>query len=142
MAYKKEEITKIVDEVCDRLEKGESLRNILKDDHLCSNSTFYSFIDNDETKLEQYTRAKKYYAEKMFEDLLDIADGSENDVIIDADGNKQVNHNVIQRDRLRIDTRKWHLSKLYPKKYGDKLDVTSDGEKITTPVFGSNPLDE
>jgi len=36
----------------------------------------------------------------------------------------------VQRDRLRVDTRKWYLSKIMPKKYGDKLDVTTREEKL------------
>ena len=51
------------------------------------------------------------------------------------DGKVVTNHNVIQRDRLRVDARKWALSKMNPKKYGDKVDVTSGGEKINN----SNP---
>ena len=35
--------------------------------------------------------------------------------------------------RLQVDARKWMLGKLNPKKYGEKLDVTSDGEKLNTP---------
>jgi len=41
-----------------------------------------------------------------------------------------------------IQTSKWLASKFYPKMFGDKLDVTTDGEKINqTPIFGDNPLD-
>lgn len=34
------------------------------------------------------------------------------------------------RARLMVDVIKWQLSKEEPKKYGDKVDVTSDGEKL------------
>ena len=45
--------------------------------------------------------------------------------------------------RVLIDTLKWKASKYYPKMFGDKLDVTTDGEKINhTPIFGDNPLDQ
>lgn len=47
----------------------------------------------------------------MFEQMLDIADGSSEDV---------------QRDRLRVDTRKWALSRMSPRKYGDKLALGGD----------------
>jgi hypothetical protein len=45
-------------------------------------------------------------------------------------GEEQINHNVIQRNKLQIDARKWMLGKMQPKKYGDKLDVTTDGDKL------------
>ena len=42
-----------------------------------------------------------------------------------------------------IQTKKWTASKFYPKMFGDKLDVTTDGDKINhTPIFGENPLDK
>ena len=36
----------------------------------------------------------------------------------------------MNRDRLRVDTLKWKLARMQPKKFGDKMDVTSDGQKI------------
>ena len=39
---------------------------------------------------------------------------------------------MIEHRRLQVDVRKWMAGKLAPKKYGDKLDVTSAGEKIQT----------
>jgi len=32
----------------------------------------------------------------------------------------------VQKHKLQVDTRKWLLSKLAPKKYGDKLEVSGD----------------
>ena len=37
------------------------------------------------------------------------------------------NHNVINRDRLRVDARKWAASKLAPKKYGDASTLKLEG---------------
>jgi hypothetical protein len=41
-----------------------------------------------------------------------------------------VGTNHIQRDRLKVDTLKFVLGKLRARKWGDKIDVTTDGEKI------------
>jgi hypothetical protein len=45
------------------------------------------------------------------------------------------------RSRLRIDARKWVASKLKPKVYGDKTDITSGGEQLkqTTIVINTTP---
>ena len=51
---------------------------------------------------------------------------NKDDVIINEEGNPITNHNVIQRDRLRVDARKWALSKMNPKKYGDKQAIEMD----------------
>ena len=63
----------------------------------------------------------------MFEDILDIADESQSDTYLDKEDIERTNHEVIARSRLRVDARKWYLSKLKPKKYGDKLETTIQG---------------
>jgi hypothetical protein len=35
----------------------------------------------------------------------------------------------VQRARLQVDTRKWLLSKLAPKKYGERLELTGDPDR-------------
>lgn len=99
-------------------------------------STVYNWL-LDETKkdfLEQYARARNKQAEHLFEEILKISDDGSNDYVEteDDEGNARTvfNHEHVQRSRLRVDTRKWYLSKVLPKKYGEKLDVTSDGKAI------------
>lgn len=83
-------------------------------------------------------RACELRAEALLDEMFDIADDTSKDVIEEdlGDGivNTRVNHEVIQRSRLRYDARKWLVTKLNPKKYGDKVDVTSGGDKIQTPT--------
>lgn len=120
MAYSQKEKENIIEEICDRIaNNGESVRNILKDDHMPNYVTFFRWVDADEAKRNQYARAMEVRAEKMAEELLNICDATENDIIINDEGFPVTNHNVIQRDRLRLDTRKWLMSKMFPKKYGD-----------------------
>lgn len=67
--------------------------------------------------------------DRMAEEILQIADDGRNDTYEDADGHERTDSDVIQRSRLRVDTRKWLMSKLAPKKYGDKTLLTgADGE--------------
>jgi hypothetical protein len=40
----------------------------------------------------------------------------------------------INRSRLRVDTRKWYLSKLAPKRYGEKVDVNVGGQQDGAPL--------
>lgn len=85
---------------------------------------------NDLDYTDQYARAREQRADNIFEEILDIVDCEDHDIVLDKDGVPRVNNDVIQRDRLRVDARKWMLGKMAPKKYGDKLDITSDGEKV------------
>jgi hypothetical protein len=70
----------------------------------------------------QYARAREAQADFLAEEILQIADDGENDTYATENG-PAVNHDVVQRSRLRVDARKWLASKLAPKKYGDKLAV-------------------
>jgi hypothetical protein len=45
----------------------------------------------------------------------------------DERGGWELNGEHIQRSRVRIDTRKWMLSKMLPKVYGDKTEVALTG---------------
>lgn len=60
----------------------------------------------------QYAKARESGYQGMADELLEIADDKSGDPA---------------RDRLRLDTRKWLLSKALPKVYGDKLQHTGDG---------------
>jgi len=67
--------------------------------------------------------------------MIEIADDTTNDTVsISKNGEIYENENRewINRSKARIDTRKWIASKLKPKKYGHKIDVTTDGEKLNT----------
>ena len=131
MAYTDKDKDNIFEYVCQEIEKGRALRNVLKDENMPSTSTFYQWLDNDEVKAKQYARATEVRADIIFDDILAIADENTNDTSINENGIEVVNNDVIQRSRLRIDARKWVLSKLNPKKFGDRTDITSGGEKIT-----------
>lgn len=80
-----------------------------------------------------YEKAKRDCAEMMAEEIIAIADDSSNDTFIDDEGVEHTNHEHINRSRLRVDSRKWLLSKLLPNKFGDKVDVkhgTVDGDPL------------
>jgi Pyruvate/2-oxoacid:ferredoxin oxidoreductase gamma subunit len=99
-----------------------------------STSTFYQWLDNNTEKAKQYARATEVRADIIFDDILSIADENSNDTYINDNGIEVVNSDVIQRSRLRIDARKWVLSKLNPKKFGDKIQTEHSGE-VTTNVI-------
>jgi hypothetical protein len=99
--------------------EGRSLRDALKGK--MSSATFFEII-KDENKQKQYARACEERADLIADEVFDIADNiGSNNMLIKDDNVK------VQRDRLRVDSRKWLLSKLNPKKYGDKIDVGVSG---------------
>ncbi len=76
---------------------------------------------------EQYARARQMQADALFDEALEIADDASGDWMVDKDGKKTLDHEHVQRSRLRVDTRKWAAGKMAPKRYGDKIQHTGDG---------------
>lgn len=131
MAYKKDEIELMFETICKKVESGKPLRQILKEENMPSTKTFFEWVDEDSKKVKRYVRACEIRADIIFDEMIEIADDQEDDIIIGEGGKEYVNHNVINRARLRVDTRKWILSKMNPKKYADKIDITTDNQKLT-----------
>lgn len=128
-------------DICRRIALGESVRKIVKDEDMPSSTTIYNWLlDKDKADfLKQYETAINIKAELMFDELNEIADDGTNDFMERTNGDGEtyevVNTENIQRSRLRVDTRKWYLSKIMPKKFGEKLDLTSKGDKLPASVI-------
>ena len=123
----------LVAEICERLGKGEPLAAICRDDHMPHQTTVRDWMDAKADVSLSIARAREEGEEFMAADCLNIADGNGADVRLVADGVSVVDHDVIQRAKLRIDTRLKLLAKWNPKKWGDKVDVTSGGAPIPAP---------
>jgi hypothetical protein len=133
----------LADLICEGITLGYSVRTVLRPDSMPAISTFYRWIRENDEFQKQYARATEERTEAMSEDLLDIADDGSNDYMEaerkDGSSYLAINSENIQRSRLRVDTRKWLMSKMKPKKYGEKLDVVSDGEKLRQSVVIYRP---
>jgi len=120
--------------ILSEIEEGSSLRSILSREDMPSRYAFFEWLKDDEEKANQYARACEVRAEGIFEDILEIADDASNDFTLADIGDgiqiEKFNSEHVQRSRLRVDARKWMLGKMNPKKYGDKTDITSGGEKL------------
>lgn len=139
MAYSKEQIEEIFNDICNKIaEEGLSVRTILKADNMPSFETFYKWLNDDDEKSKQYARACEIRADLIFEDILHIADDvSKDSKTVDISGIEieTIDKENIQRSRLRVDARKWIVSKMNPKKYGDRVqqDININSEQ---PLFG------
>ena len=129
----------LADTICERLAIGESLRTVCKPDSMPSVSTIFNWFRSQEGFLEQYEKAKQESADAMAEDILEIADNPQMGEIrtIKPDGSVEVKQDeMLGHRRLQIDTRKFLMAKMKPKRYGDSLDLTTKGEKLPTPILG------
>lgn len=127
----------IADAICARLAEGESLRGICRDEGMPSAPTVIRWIRENKPFAEQYAMAREAGYQLLADQLLEIADDSSRDTYVDDNGNTRTDTEVVARSRLRLDTRKWMLSKMLPKVYGDKvelggsLDLNTKIERIT-----------
>lgn len=104
--------------ICERLVKGESLNKICQDDDIPEIGTIFRWLSEKQDFNDKYVRAKQEQSDTFQEKIHEVAD----EVL---KGKYDPN-----AARVAIDAYKWTASKLKPKKYGDKVDVTSGGEKI------------
>lgn len=119
----------ISNEIVERLSNGEPLRKICRDEHMPSWQTFYEWVSNREDFARRIAHARDLGYDAIAEECFDIADDTSRDIEVTENGIRP-NTEFIQRSKLRIDTRLKLLAKWNPKKYGDKVDVTTKGEKI------------
>jgi hypothetical protein len=84
---------------------------------------------------EAYILAKRESVDALVEEMLEIADDGKNDTYKEK-GLIKTNWDVVERSRLRVETRKWLIGKLAPSRFGDKLDITSDGRALPAPIYG------
>jgi hypothetical protein len=112
----------IADEICSRLARGGSLKSICRSDGMPDIATVLKWaLDTTHDFSQRYARAREVGYRVLAEELLEISDDSKGDLAQGEDGRKAVDHEHIARARLRVDTRKWMLSKMLPKLYGDKI---------------------
>tara|TARA_R110002153_G_C13022020_1_gene467623 strand:+ start:33 stop:488 length:456 start_codon:yes stop_codon:yes gene_type:complete len=129
-----------IDEILARVTKGESIVKICgsgRDDFTPSTAAWYKWLDGDKDLVDRYARACEARAEYLFEQILDISDDGTNDMIGTEDG-ERLNSDHIQRSKLRVDSRKWMLARLQPKKYGDKIEqnhTSDDGSMTPTKII-------
>lgn len=124
--------------ICERLAEGLSLREVCRGDGMPPESTVRLWaLDNVNGFGAQYARAREIGYHAMADEVLEVADDARNDWMErngEDDKGWVENGDHISRSRLRVDTRKWMLSKVLPKVYGDKLDVNHSGGISVTGV--------
>ena len=114
----------IREDICKEIIAGKSLVKVCEMKSMPSLETVYQWLASDPVFSDNYARAKELREDAVFEECLSIADDAPADEVAKA--------------RLKIDTRKWMLGKMAPKKYGDKqtLEHTGkDGAALPAPVI-------
>ena len=117
-------------EICSRLSEGATLRAVCKADDMPTESAVRKWALQDRGGFRtQYAIAREIGYLAMADEIVEIADDSSGDTITDPEtGADRMDGEWVARSRLRLDTRKWLLSKCLPKIYGDKIALSGDAD--------------
>lgn len=120
-------LPEVAADICSLLAEGESLRKVCDRPGMPNKATVFRWLAQHEEFRDQYAKATETRADAIFEEMFDIAD----EVAEEAA--------AVGKARLRIDTRKWALARMNPKKYGDKVSQeidhkSSDGTMTPKPT--------
>jgi len=138
----------IVEKVCARIAEGALIANAAKAEGI-SYRTYNEWITEQPHLAQMNARAREMAADELADEARRVADGVDSlgeaaqqladGEIEGMDPDKQreflarFESSRVTRDRLRVDTLKWTAAKRRPKVYGDKMDLTSGGEKLEAP---------
>lgn len=98
------------EEICDRLENGESLRSICRSPGMPSVRTVLRWADERQDFADEYRRAREAAGEYLDDEINEIQKTA-----IDKDS--------AHAARVRITALQWRASKQAPRKFGDRLDL-------------------
>ena len=130
MAYSEEQKEEILNNIFNMIESGKSLRFALSQIPL-SSSTFFIWIEEDPKKSKQYAYVTDIRTELKFESIeQDYSEEPQRDA-----ETGRIDSAWVQLQRLKIDAKKWELSKLNPKKYGDKIQQELSGQVKTDTTY-------
>jgi hypothetical protein len=107
----------LAERICARLAEGESLLAICRDEAMPHRATVHEWVfKNIEGFGDKYACAREVGCDAMADALMEIADDGKNDFVErkggeDEPGGLAFNAEHVQRSKLRVDARKWYLSK-------------------------------
>ena len=117
----------LAETICTRIAEGESLRAICRGAGMPTEGAVRTWArDNRDGFGARYLLARELQLDHWADLIIDIADEPDRD----------------PRDRqVRIDTRKWIMSKLAPRRYGDRLLLAGEAENPIRVLYEQVSLD-
>ena len=134
---------KTAEKILDGVIEGFSVNRVCHNDEaLPAPKTFFAWvagrgvsIHDQEWLRESYYAAQLARAEAHMDEIIEIADDSSEDYVEKERKNgdivRELNPEAIQRATLRINTRQWVASRLYPEKYGTKALLQIKAPQLT-----------
>lgn len=95
----------VFNDIVEQMMNGKTLSSLCSLPEYPDYSVFVNWVAYDQDLYKIYARAKQVQADYFAESIVDISDTDNNP----------------QRARNRMDSRRWHASKIAPRKYGDRV---------------------
>jgi hypothetical protein len=106
LGFTREEIHhEIAREIFYRMANGEAVTTMCQEPQYPSYSIFIAWTMDDPDLFQEYSQARQIQADFYADDIVAIADNETNPALA----------------KNRMDARKWHASKIAPRKYGDRI---------------------
>ena len=113
----------LAERICERLAGGESLKAICGDAGYPKAHTVLEWArSNKEGFSDQYARAREIGYTLLADEIIEISDRPSGSLVNGGTDTGDVAHR-----RLQVDSRKWMLSKMLPKVYGEKQQIEHSG---------------
>ena len=110
----------IFERVVEDIYRGRSLQSLIEDDYrVISYEDFLRWVKRDPMRHERFKEAQEMRTEFLAGEILEIADG--------VDAIDPASSDTVNRDKLRIDTRKWLMGAHNKKRYGEVKQVELAG---------------
>lgn len=117
-----------VDRILEKVASGLTTVEAVRDEGI-NRTTFYRWILKDPEVAEQYHLARILGADVMADEIKLIADNTELDLVVDPlTGEVYYVRQSVERAKVRIAARQWLMSKISPKRYGQRLELEHSGE--------------
>lgn len=118
-------IREVWPKMLERITEGKSLMSATKEAKMSYATAMYQLRNNPELQTK-YREAIAERGDYLADELVDLSDE-----MPPADLDPQLINAWVNRQRLRIDARKWTAAKLRPKVWGDKVDVSITHTQIS-----------
>jgi hypothetical protein len=120
----------VTDRILGELMLGRTLTSICRDPGMPSANAVLTWVKYDREGFKaRYHEARDIGNQLLSDELRDIGDDSTRDLVQRetraGEAETVVDHDHINRSRLRCDNLKWILSRVLPKTYGDRIDVNA-----------------
>lgn len=117
--------------ICERVAMGETLSAVCRDREMPSRATVYRWQEHDAAFRDTYRRAREMQMQSWGDEIVEIADDTTLDTVtkVTPQGREYetVDHENIQRSKLRVSTRQWLMARLNPALYGDRVEHDHTG---------------